>query len=96
MSAQTRRPPVTSGVCNRIDWVVVRVHDPRFRRHLLRDLVSVVGGGHAGADIQELPDPLLPGQVLHGPQEERLSARAERTSSGTKDRTWSPTSQSTW
>jgi hypothetical protein len=55
--------PVTSGVCNRIERVVVRVHDPRLRRHLLRDLAGVVGGWQAGADIQELPDPLLPGQV---------------------------------
>jgi hypothetical protein len=31
--------------------------------------VGVVGGGQARADIQELPDPFLAGQVLHGADE---------------------------
>jgi hypothetical protein len=43
--------------------VVVHVDDPRLRRYLLSDLVSVVGGRQAGADVEELPDPGLAGQV---------------------------------
>jgi PAS domain S-box-containing protein len=52
------------------DRVVVHVDDPGFRRDLLGDLVRVIGGGQAGPDIQELPDPGLTGQVLHGPAQE--------------------------
>src|SRR5205823_14745369 len=42
----------------------------RLRRHLLGDLVRVVGRRQAGADVEELPDPGLAGQVAHGPGEE--------------------------
>ena len=53
------------------DRVVVHVDHPGFRRDALRDLVHVAGAGQAGADVQELPDPGLGGQVPHGPVEER-------------------------
>ena len=43
--------------------VVVDVDDARFRRDRLRDLVGVVGGGQPGADVEELPDARLAGQV---------------------------------
>src|SRR5690242_11499580 len=38
---------------------VLVVDDPRLRRHLLGDLVGVVGRGQSGADVKELPDPRL-------------------------------------
>ena len=45
--------------------IVVDVDDPGLGRDLLGDLVSVLGGGQAGADVQELPDPRLLHEVLH-------------------------------
>jgi hypothetical protein len=39
--------------------IVVDVHDPRLRGEPLRDLVGVVGGRQAGADVEELPDALV-------------------------------------
>ena len=44
------------------DRVVVNVDDPRRRGDPLGDLVHVRAGGDAGADVQELPDPFVPGQ----------------------------------
>ena len=41
--------------------IVVDVDDPGLGRDLLGDLVSVLGGGQACADVQELPG-RLPGQ----------------------------------
>ena len=43
--------------------VVVDVDDLGVRSHPLGDLVGVVGGGQAGADVQELTDARLTGQV---------------------------------
>ena len=45
------------------DRVVVDIDDPALRRHRLGDLVGVVGGGQAGADVEELADARLTGQV---------------------------------
>jgi len=56
------------------DRVVVDVDDPRVRGGPLRDLVGVVRGGDPGADVEELPDAGLRGQVAHGPAEERAVA----------------------
>jgi hypothetical protein len=55
--------------------VVVDVDDPRLGGHPLRHLVRVVGGGQPGADVQELPHPLVEGQVLDRPRQE-AAARA--------------------
>ena len=43
--------------------VVVDVDDAGLRRYPLRDLVGVVRGRQAGADVEELPDARLVGQV---------------------------------
>ena len=51
--------------------VIVRVHDPGLRSDPLRHLVHVVGGRQPGPDVEELPHSGFPGQVLHGPAEER-------------------------
>jgi len=60
--------------------VVVQIHEAGFGRRHLRDLVHVVGARQAGADVQELADPGLPGQVPDGaPQEGRFSRTAVRT-----------------
>ena len=45
-------------------------HSARVWNYLLGDLVGVVGRGQAGADVEELPDPGLAGQVAHRPAEE--------------------------
>jgi hypothetical protein len=50
--------------------VAVHVHDAGRRRHRLRHLVHVAGGGQAGADVEELPDPGFRRQEPHGPAEE--------------------------
>jgi hypothetical protein len=47
--------------------VIVHVHDPRFRRYRLGDLVDVIRRRNAGADTQELPDPRLARQETHRP-----------------------------
>jgi hypothetical protein len=52
------------------DGVVVDVDDPAVRRLALGDLVGVVRGRDAGADVEELPDAGLPGQVPHRPGQE--------------------------
>jgi hypothetical protein len=49
--------------------VVVDVDDAALRRHRLRHLVGVVGGGQAGPDVEELPHPGLAGQVAHRSRE---------------------------
>jgi hypothetical protein len=50
--------------------VVVDVDDPGVRRDLLGDLMGVVRGGQAGADVEELRDPGLRGQVADRPGQE--------------------------
>jgi len=50
--------------------VVVDVDDPRLGDDALGDLVGVVGGRQTGADVQELADARLTGQVGHGADEE--------------------------
>jgi hypothetical protein len=52
------------------DGVVVGVHDPRVRGGLLRHLMGVAGHRQPGADIEELPDAALAGQVPHDPGQE--------------------------
>jgi hypothetical protein len=52
------------------DRVVVDVDDPAVRCDLLSHLMGVLGGGQAGADVKELADPRLAGQVAHGPPQE--------------------------
>ena len=52
------------------DRVIVHVDDPGVRRRCLRDLVGVARGGDSGADVEELPDTRLPGQVADGAAEE--------------------------
>ena len=51
--------------------VVVGVHDPRVRGDLLRHLMGVAGHRQPGADVEELPDATLAGQVPHDPGQER-------------------------
>ena len=53
------------------DRVVVHVDDPGLRRDRLGDLVGVARRRDAGADVEELPDPRLGGQVADGAAEER-------------------------
>jgi hypothetical protein len=50
--------------------IVVDVDDAALGRDALRDLVGVVGGGQPGADVQELPDARLAGQVARRPPQE--------------------------
>jgi spermidine/putrescine transport system ATP-binding protein len=50
--------------------VVVHVDHPGVRRDRLGDLVGVVRGGQAGADVEELADADLGGQVAHRAGEE--------------------------
>ena len=52
------------------DGVVVDVDHPGGWVHRLDDLVQVGFGGDAGADVEELVDPLL-GQIAHCPVHER-------------------------
>jgi len=49
------------------DGVVVDVDDPRVRGDALGDLVDVLRGGQPGADVEELPDAVPPGQLRDGP-----------------------------
>jgi hypothetical protein len=53
------------------DRVVVHVDDPGLRRDRLGDLVGAARGRDAGADVEELPDPRLAGEVTDGPAEKR-------------------------
>jgi hypothetical protein len=53
------------------DRVVVHVHDLGVRGDRLRDLMHVLTGGKAGADVEELPDPRLGGKETHDPPQER-------------------------
>jgi hypothetical protein len=63
---------VPACVCaTRLATVVVHVDDPRFGCDRLDDLVGVARGRDAGADVKELPDPRLPGEVADDPAEER-------------------------
>ncbi|GAA3208599.1 hypothetical protein GCM10020256_05170 [Streptomyces thermocoprophilus] len=52
------------------DRVVVDVDDPGLGGVTLGDLVGVVGGGQAGADVEELPYAGLGDEVAHGAAEE--------------------------
>src|SRR5215203_3153036 len=52
------------------DRVVVDVDDPGGRVDRLDDLVDVGAGRDAGADVEELSDPQLPGKEAHGPAHE--------------------------
>jgi hypothetical protein len=45
------------------EWVVVDVDDAGLRGDRLSDLMRVVGGRQAAADVEELADPRLAGQV---------------------------------
>jgi len=59
------------------DRVVVHVDHSAFRRDLLGDLMGVLRGGQAGADVKELADPRLGRKIAHGPpQEGAVSAHA--------------------
>jgi hypothetical protein len=53
------------------DAVVVDVENPRAAGDLLGNLVHVSGCGQAGADVDELPDPVLLGEDPHHPAQER-------------------------
>ena len=64
------------------DRVVVDVDDLRVRGDPLGDLVRVVGGRQAGADVQELADLRLAGQVPDGAVRNFREARATSTISG--------------
>jgi hypothetical protein len=52
------------------DRVVVHVYDLGFRGDRLRDLMDVLPGREAGADIEKLPDPRLGGKKEHYPPQE--------------------------
>ena len=52
------------------EGVVVHVDDPGVRSDLLGDLVGVVRGGQARADVEELCDPGVGGQVADRAGEE--------------------------
>ena len=59
-------------VCTtRFAMVVVDVDDAGFRRDGLGHLVDVAAGRHARADVQELAQARLAGQVARGAGEER-------------------------
>jgi hypothetical protein len=53
------------------EGVFIDVDDPGLRDQPLGDLVGVVGGGQAGADVEELADARLPGQETDHAGEER-------------------------
>jgi hypothetical protein len=53
------------------DRVVVHVHDPGGGVGGLGHLMGVAGGRQPGANVQELADAALAGQVAHRPGEER-------------------------
>jgi len=53
------------------DGVVVHVDDPGLRGDGLGDLVGVARRGYAGADVEELADAGLGGEVADHPAEER-------------------------
>ena len=52
-------------------WVVIDIDDAAVRRDGLGDLMSVLGCGQAGADVEELADAALGGQEPYGPGKER-------------------------
>jgi hypothetical protein len=56
------------------DRVIVDVHDPGVRGDLLGDLVGVLRGRQAGAQVKKLLDPGLRGQVAYRASEEGLVA----------------------
>ena len=61
------------------DRVVIRVQDAGLGRDRLGDLVHVTFRRDAGADVEELPYPRLPGEVADGAAEERpVRAGGER------------------
>jgi hypothetical protein len=60
--------------------IVIRVDDPGLRGHRLRDLMDIVRGGQARADVEKLPDPGLTGQESHRARHERAILPRERAS----------------
>jgi hypothetical protein len=75
--------------------IVVDIDDPGVGGDPLGDLVGVVGGGQAGADVQELADLRLTGQVADGTGEEPPGGAATSKISGKTSRYWSPAARST-
>jgi hypothetical protein len=57
--------------------VVVHVHDPGLRGDRLRDLVHVLPGGKARADVEKLPDPGLGGENRTTRSRNARAARAD-------------------
>ena len=53
------------------DRIVIHVDNPGLRGDRLGDLVGVARGGNAGADVEELPDSRLAGEVADGAPEKR-------------------------
>ena len=53
------------------DGIVIDVDNARVRRRRKHDLVRIVSGRDAGADVEKLPDPGLGGQESGRPGEER-------------------------
>ena len=74
--------------------VVVDVDDLGLRRYLLSDLVGVVSRGQAGADVEELPDPGLVGQVAHRASQETALQAGDMGDVGKYLHDESPTSRS--
>ena len=62
--------------------VVVDVDDAAVGCHGLGDLVGVAGGGQAGADVQELADTGLGGQMAHRANEEGAAGSRNQRSVG--------------
>ena len=77
------------------DGVVVDVDDPGVRGGALRDLVGVVGGRQAGADVEELAYALLVGQVADGASQEVPARDGHVDEPGKIPLIWSPISRST-
>ena len=78
------------------DGVVVDIDDAALWRHRLGDLVGVVGRGQAGADVEELADARLAGQILDRARTRKAQeAQAFSTIAGKASRIWSATWRST-
>jgi hypothetical protein len=58
--------------------VVIDIDHAHVGSHPLGQLVHVGRGGQAAAEVQELPDALVPGQVPHRPAEERPVVARDR------------------
>ena len=75
--------------------IVVGIDDPRRGSGPLGELVGVVDGRQARADVQELADPRLKGQVAHGPGQERPASTGDVDDAGVDLDVLSPASRST-